>query len=48
MPDVKGRKKIILKFNLDDFKKMKMIDDFFTITGNSLFKKSYNTRCKTN
>lgn len=33
MPNVKGRKKVILKFNLDDFKKIKMIDDFFIITG---------------
>ena len=33
MPNVKGRKKVILKFNLEDFKKIKLIDDFFTVTG---------------
>lgn len=27
------RKKIVLKFNLEDLKDMKMIDDFFNITG---------------
>lgn len=33
MSDVKGKRKIILKFNLDNFKDMKTIDDFFTKIG---------------
>lgn len=33
LSNVKGKRKIILKFNLDDFKNMKIIDDFFTKIG---------------
>lgn len=33
IPNIKGKKKIILKFNLEDFKNIKTIDDFFTIVG---------------
>ena len=33
LSDIKGKKKVILKFNLEDLKKIKLIDDFFLITG---------------
>ena len=33
LSNVKGKKKVVLKFNLDDLKNMKSIDDFFIITG---------------
>lgn len=33
LSDIKGKKKVVLKFNLDDLKNIKTIDDFFVITG---------------